>query len=102
MRTMLREGFVVGVTNPKALILLTAVLPQFVDPKRGHVQLQIAILGLISLVLGMCTDGSWALLAGTARLWLARSPRRLELLGGAGGLILIGLGVRLAITGRKD
>jgi threonine/homoserine/homoserine lactone efflux protein len=102
MRTMLREGFVVGVTNPKALILLTAVLPQFVDPKQGHVQLQIAILGLISLVLGMCTDGSWALLAGTARLWIARSPRRLELLGGAGGLILIGLGVRLAITGRKD
>jgi threonine/homoserine/homoserine lactone efflux protein len=102
MRTMLREGFVVGVTNPKALILLTAVLPQFVDPKQGHVQLQIAILGLISLVLGMCTDGSWALLAGIARLWIARSPRRLELLGGAGGLILIGLGVRLAITGRKD
>jgi threonine/homoserine/homoserine lactone efflux protein len=102
LRTMLREGFFVGVTNPKALILLTAVLPQFVDPKQGNVQLQIAILGAISLVLGMCTDGSWALLAGTARLWLARSPRRLELLGGAGGLILIGLGVRLAITGRKD
>jgi threonine/homoserine/homoserine lactone efflux protein len=102
MRTMLREGFFVGITNPKALNLLTAVLPQFVDPKQGNVQVQIAILGGISLLLGMCTDGSWALLAGTARLWLARSPRRLELLGGAGGLILIGLGVRLAITGRKD
>ena len=35
MQRMLREGFVVGVTNPKALILLTAVLPQFVDPQRG-------------------------------------------------------------------
>ena len=39
---MLREGFVVGVTNPKAMILLTAVLPQFVDPSKGHVQLQLA------------------------------------------------------------
>jgi threonine/homoserine/homoserine lactone efflux protein len=102
MRRMLREGFVVGVTNPKALILLTAVLPQFVDAKAGNVQLQLVILGGISLLVGLCTDGSWALAAGTARTWIARSPRRLELIGGAGGLVLIGLGVRLAVTGRKD
>jgi threonine/homoserine/homoserine lactone efflux protein len=102
MQRMLREGFVVGVTNPKALILLTAVLPQFVDAKAGNVRLQLLILGGISLLLGLCTDGSWALAAGTARTWIARSPRRLELIGGAGGLVLIGLGVRLAVTGRKD
>ena len=99
---MLREGFVVGVTNPKAMILLTAVLPQFVDPSKGHVQLQLAVLGAISLVVGLFSDGAWAIVSGTARIWLARSPRRLELIGGAGGLVLIGLGVRLAITGRKD
>ena len=78
------------------------MLPQFVDPKAGNVQLQLLILGGISLLLGLCTDGSWALAAGTARTWIARSPRRLELIGGAGGLVLIGLGVRLAVTGRKD
>jgi threonine/homoserine/homoserine lactone efflux protein len=102
MQRMLREGFVVGVTNPKAVILLTAVLPQFVDPKAGNVQLQLAILGGISLLVGLCTDGSWAIASGTARMWIARSPRRLEFIGGAGGLVLIGLGVRLAVTGRKD
>jgi threonine/homoserine/homoserine lactone efflux protein len=99
---MLREGFVVGVTNPKAMILLTAVLPQFVDPSKGHVQLQLALLGAISLIVGLFSDGAWAIVSGSARVWLARSPRRLELIGGAGGLVLIGLGVRLAITGRKD
>jgi threonine/homoserine/homoserine lactone efflux protein len=99
---MLREGFVVGVTNPKAVILMTAVLPQFVDPEAGHVQLQFAILGAISLIVGLFSDGAWAIVSGTARVWLARSPRRLELIGGAGGLVLIGLGVRLAVTGRKD
>jgi threonine/homoserine/homoserine lactone efflux protein len=102
LRRMLREGFVVGVTNPKAMILVTAVLPQFVDPSKGHVQLQLALLGGISLVVGLFSDGAWAIVSGSARLWLARSPRRLELIGGAGGLVLIGLGVRLAVTGRKD
>jgi threonine/homoserine/homoserine lactone efflux protein len=101
-RRMLREGFVVGVTNPKALILQTAVLPQFVDPKAGSVQLQLLALGGILLLVGFCTDGVWALAAGTARVWISRSPRRLELIGGAGGLVLIGLGLRLAVTGRKD
>jgi threonine/homoserine/homoserine lactone efflux protein len=99
---MLREGFVVGITNPKAVILMTAVLPQFVDRSAGHVQLQFLLLGAISLVIGLFSDGAWALVSGTARVWLARSPRRLELIGGAGGLVLIGLGVRVAITGRKD
>jgi threonine/homoserine/homoserine lactone efflux protein len=102
LQRMLREGFVVGITNPKAVILMTAVLPQFVDRSAGHVQLQFLLLGAISLVIGLVSDGAWALVSGTARVWLARSPRRLELIGGAGGLVLIGLGVRVAITGRKD
>jgi threonine/homoserine/homoserine lactone efflux protein len=102
MQRMLREGFVVGITNPKAVILMTAVLPQFVDRDAGHVQLQFLLLGAISLVVGLLSDGAWAIVSGTARVWLARSPRRLELIGGAGGLVLIGLGVRLAVTGRKD
>ena len=50
------------------------------------------------------SDGKlvWALVAGTARAWLARSPRRLAALGGTGGLVMIGLGATLALTGRKD
>jgi threonine/homoserine/homoserine lactone efflux protein len=102
MQRMLREGFVVGITNPKAVILMTAVLPQFIDRAAGHVQLQFLLLGAISLIVGLFSDGAWAIVSGTARVWLARSPRRLELIGGAGGLVLIGLGVRLAITGRRE
>jgi threonine/homoserine/homoserine lactone efflux protein len=102
MQRMLREGFVVGITNPKAVILMTAVLPQFVDRSAGHVQLQFLLLGAISLIVGLFSDGAWAIVSGSARVWLARSPRRLELIGGAGGLVLVGLGVRLAVTGRRD
>lgn len=101
-RSILREGFVVGITNPKLVIFFTAVLPQFVDPDGGPVPLQLLALGAIFVVLALILDSCWGLAAGTARTWLAGRPHRLERLGGAGGLVIVGLGLRLAVTGRKD
>jgi threonine/homoserine/homoserine lactone efflux protein len=101
-RTIMREGFVVGFTNPKAAIIFTAVLPEFTDPSRGHVAIQLLVLGAIFLAIGLASDSAWAIAAGSARAWLAGSRRRLEVLTGAGGVVLIGLGVRLAMTGRRD
>jgi threonine/homoserine/homoserine lactone efflux protein len=98
---ILREGFFVGATNPKGLIIFTAVLPQFVDRSQGHATLQLASLGLICVLVALLSDGSWALISGTARQWLGRSPRRLEALSAGGGLTLIALGAWLAVTGRR-
>jgi threonine/homoserine/homoserine lactone efflux protein len=100
-RRILREGFVVGVTNPKAAVFFAAILPQFTDPDLGHVPLQMLILGLVFTLIALVLDGIWALLAGTARDRLAASPRTLEAIGGAGGVVLVGLGVGLAVSGRK-
>jgi threonine/homoserine/homoserine lactone efflux protein len=97
-----REGLVVGVTNPKAVILFAAVLPQFVDRPAGHVPAQMLILSAISIMIGLASDSCWGLAASIVRSWFARSPRRLGLVGGAGGLAMIGLGLTLALTGRKD
>jgi threonine/homoserine/homoserine lactone efflux protein len=99
---ILRDGFLVGVTNPKAMVFFAAVLPQFVDRGAGHVPLQMLLLGVVFVCIAMASDGTWAFVAGTARAWLGRSPRRLELIGGTGGLVMIGIGASLAITGRKD
>ena len=101
-RHIVREGFVVGITNPKVIVFFTAVLPQFVDPDGTAVPVQLAVLGLIAITVAFVCDSAWGLLAGSARTWLAGSPRRLERLGGAGGLMMIGLGARLAVTGRHD
>jgi threonine/homoserine/homoserine lactone efflux protein len=101
-RAIVREGFVVGLTNPKAAVVFTVVLPQFTDPSRGHVPLQLLLLGAMFLSIGVVSDSAWAIAAGTARVWLARSRRRLEMVAGAGGVVLIGLGLRLAVTGRND
>lgn len=99
---IVREGFTVGVTNPKSIVFLTAVLPQFVDPDGVSVPLQMVMLGLLFVLVAFVSDSAWGLLAGTARSWLSGEPHRLERLGGAGGLMLIGLGTRLALTGRRD
>jgi threonine/homoserine/homoserine lactone efflux protein len=97
-----REGLVVGVTNPKAVILFAAVLPQFVDRSAGHVPAQMLVLSAVSIAIGLASDSCWGLAASTVRSWFARSPRRLGLVGGVGGLAMIGLGLTLALTGRKD
>jgi threonine/homoserine/homoserine lactone efflux protein len=99
---LMLDGFVVGVTNPKVIVFFAAILPQFVDRSAGSVPLQIIILGGIFAGIALLSDSGWALVAGSARAWLARSPRRLAALGGTGGLVMIGLGAALALTGRKD
>ena len=99
---ILREGFLVGVTNPKSIVLFTAILPQFVDPHGSAPQLQLVVLGGICLVIALLSDSIWALAAGSARAWFGRRPERLATVGGVGGLVTIGLGVRLALTGRHD
>lgn len=98
---VVRQGLVVGLTNPKTMVFLTAILPQFVDRSRGHVSVQLLVLGMTFVLLAMLCDSVWGLMAGAARDWFARSPRRLGALGGAGGLVMIGLGLDVAVTGRK-
>jgi threonine/homoserine/homoserine lactone efflux protein len=96
-----RQGFVVGLTNPKTMVFLTAILPELVNRTRGHVPAQLLLFGLVFVLIALVCDSTWGLAAGTARDWFARSPRRLRILGGAGGLVMIGLGIDLAATGRK-
>jgi len=98
----LRDGAVVGVTNPKAYILFGALLPQFVHPQAGHVPAQMLLLAAVSVCLGAVSDCTWGLAASGVRAWFARSPRRFALVGGAGGLAMIAVGVSVALTGRKD
>ena len=98
-RRMLGEGFLVGVTNPKTIAFFLAVLPQFVAPQAGWVPGQLLLLGGIFVVLALVSDGAWALAAGSARDWFARSPKRVEHLGTTGGVMMIGLGGALALTG---
>jgi threonine/homoserine/homoserine lactone efflux protein len=101
-RTVLREGFIVGATNPKGLLIFTAVLPEFIDRAAGHATPQLATLGVVCAVIALLSDSTWALASGTARAWLGRSPARLERLSAGGGIAMIALGAGLALTGRRN
>jgi threonine/homoserine/homoserine lactone efflux protein len=96
------EGFLVGVANPKTAVFFAAVLPQFITRPTGHVPVQMLVLGTVFVLIATISDSAWSLIASGARAWFGRSPRRLELVGGAGGLAMIGLGITVAVTGRKD
>lgn len=99
---VMADGFVVGIGNPKAIVFFAAVLPQFVDRQAGQVPQQMLLLGAIFAGVALLSDSGWALVAGSARAWFGRSPPRLELIGGTGGLVMIGIGATLAVSGRKD
>jgi threonine/homoserine/homoserine lactone efflux protein len=101
-RRILREGVVVGVLNPKAIVFFAAVLPQFADPERGAVPVQLLVLGLVFVAIALVCDSAWGLVAGSARTWFLGSPRRLEAIGGASGVVVVALGARLALSGRAD
>ncbi|MEU3709979.1 LysE family translocator [Streptomyces catenulae] len=101
LRTVL-DGALVGVTNPKGLVFFAAVLPQFVNHAAAHIPVQMMVLGLVPVTIALVTDTLWGLGASAARTWFTRSERRLSLVGGAGGLAMIGLGVTVAATGRAD
>jgi threonine/homoserine/homoserine lactone efflux protein len=96
------DGFLVGVANPKTAIFFAAVLPQFVNRSAGNVPAQMLLLGLVFVLIALVSDSAWTAVAGGARAWFGRSPRRMEMIGGAGGLAMIGLGVTLAVTGRRN
>jgi threonine/homoserine/homoserine lactone efflux protein len=96
-----RAGYVVGVTNPKTIVFFAALLPQFVV-QTSPVFPQLLALGSVFAGLALCLDGTVALVASRARDWFASSPRRMERVGGAGGLMMVGLGTGLLFTGRAD
>jgi threonine/homoserine/homoserine lactone efflux protein len=94
-----RQGVAVAVLNPKTALFFLAFLPQFTDPARGSIPLQLFTLGCIFVSLAVCTDGLYALLAGAfRRRWkrtalIVRSERFVV------GGVYVGLGLAAALSG---
>jgi threonine/homoserine/homoserine lactone efflux protein len=98
MGQLFRQGFVVGFLNPKSLVFFAAILPQFVDRSQGQIILQMIFLATVFFVIAVISDGTWGIVAGTARHWLAGTPTRIEKISGAGGLIIIALGISVIVS----
>jgi threonine/homoserine/homoserine lactone efflux protein len=93
-----RQGVLVAILNPKTALFFFAFLPQFVDPARGSVTLQLLMLGCTFVLMAIVTDGLYALLSGTAGRWIKSSPMFLKIDRYVVGSIYIGLGITAALA----
>jgi threonine/homoserine/homoserine lactone efflux protein len=93
-RRVFTQGVIVNVLNPKTALFFLAFLPQFVDRDRT-VWTQIAVLGLVWVVLGLMSDGAWALAGGTVGRFLRRRQKAVRY---ASGGIFVGLGAVAATS----
>jgi threonine/homoserine/homoserine lactone efflux protein len=102
LKTLLRQGAVVNILNPKTALFFLAFLPQFVDPDAGYVALQLAFFGLVFVALGLVTDSLYALAAGTAGGWLRASRFFVGARRWVSGTVFIGLGLATALSGSRQ
>lgn len=98
---VIRDGFVVGILNPKGIVFNAAVTPQFIDRGEGKVVLQLILLGAIFACFAFILDGTWGLLAGTARNWLSTNIQRIVMLRTFGGGVMIILGLLVLLQIRR-
>ena len=94
------RGIIMNLTNPKVSIFFLAFLPQFADPSRGPISLQILLLGGVFILATIVVFGSIAFLAGTLGQWLHRSDRVQGIMNKVAGVVFVGLALKLATTRR--
>ncbi len=95
-----RRGIIMNVTNPKVSVFFLAFLPQFVEPARGPVALQILMLGGLFVLATILVFGTVAILAGTLSHWFSRSEGVQIAMNRIAGVVFVGLALKLASTER--
>jgi threonine/homoserine/homoserine lactone efflux protein len=95
-----RRGILMNITNPKVAIFFLAFLPQFVDPMRGSVLVQIGMLGALFIGATLLVFGTIAVAAGSLGKWIKASPRAQARMNMAAGMVFVLLAARLATSTR--
>ena len=100
-RKSFTQGIVVNTFNPKVALFFLSFLPQFIDTEKGSTALQSLVLGSIFVLLGMCSDGLYAILASALRGLLLRGKSLPFVQRYVAGSVFVLLGVIAASTKRS-
>ena len=92
------EGLLVNLANPKAIVFIAALTPQFIDPTRQQ-WLQFLIIAATMCTVDIVVMSGYALLATRLRHWL-HDPKTLKAQNRFFGGVFVGAGLLLASTGR--
>ena len=98
LRRIFARGAITNILNPKVALFFIALLPQFVDPARGSVALQVILLGSLVNVTGTIVNAGVGASAGTVGRYLARNPIVARIQQWVTGAIFLGLAFRLALS----
>lgn len=90
-------GFLTNALNPKVAVLYLSLLPQFIDPHRGHVLAQSLSLGALQIAISLTVNAMVALAAGSIAAFLATRPTWAKVQRWLMGCVLGGLAVRMAV-----
>jgi threonine/homoserine/homoserine lactone efflux protein len=96
-----RMGVIMNITNPKVSLFFLAFLPQFTSPERGPVSAQVILLGAIFALAAFPVFGTIALLAGTIKTWLHRSPKAPGILNRIAGSVFVALALKLLTASQE-
>lgn len=94
-RKLFTMGLLTCLLNPKLAILYVSLLPQFVDPARGHVAEQSLLLGLTQIVIALTVNGAIVITAGAVAAFLNKRPAWLRVQRYLMGTVLAGLAVHI-------
>lgn len=100
LASLYRRGIIMNITNPKVSIFFLAFLPQFADPGRGSISLQMIVLGGTFIIATILVFSSIALLGGVLGNWLNRSEAAQRILNWTAGTVFVGLALKLVTAER--
>jgi len=98
LRKIFTQGIVVNVLNPKTALFFFAFIPQFVNAETGNVTPQILFLGATFIILAICTDGTYAIFAGTIGNYLRGNQKFANFQKWFSGTVYIFLGLLTAFS----
>jgi threonine/homoserine/homoserine lactone efflux protein len=101
LRRVYRQGVIVNVLNPKTALFFLAFLPQFVDPKRGAVWPQVAVLGVIFVAVAVLSDLTYALVSDAIAGRIRRSGTGARVRRWLTGGVFVALGITAAVARRS-